>query len=201
MPALPIIANTFRCALHWSSSTGQNAVNVMHIETTASGKTPLQVFTCLDAHVTAAMWAPVQSACFVDSVAITPLDGISATQVFGTGAGPPAKWSGGTTGDFLPAAAVLIKLTTAHRGRSFRGRVFLPFIGEGATSNGFINSTTANNLSTAWAAFDAAMTADATTPQALMVASYKLAQANPIAALGAEAALGTQRRRQSRNRA
>jgi hypothetical protein len=195
--ALPIIAQVYRVALEWFC-VGQSAVNVIHVATDAAGKTPLQVFTCLDAHVSTLMFDSVTADAAVATVNITPLDGVTPTGIFPTGS--VAKWGGNGSTDFIPAAATIIKLATATRGRSFRGRIFLPFLAEDANSRGQIDGPTATAMSTAWTTFAAAIDADATTPMNLVVASYKLATAAAVTELHAETTAATQERRQARLR-
>lgn len=198
MPALPVIADVFRCALKWTDASAQDAVNVIHIQTNAAGRTPTQVFTLIDANVTANMWASVGNSGAVQEVDITPLDGVTATQSFNTGA--PAKWTGPGGGQQIPQSACLVKLSTGLRGRSRRGRIFLPFMSEAAIANGIIGGATVAAAQTAWDAFVAALVADATTPSTLSVASYKTASAVSVDNVLIEQVAATQRRRQGRLR-
>ncbi len=193
-----MIANVFRIALRWQHSSGQNAVNVIHIRNSNPSASPSDVFGCMDRHVTAAMWQVASAGASIANVDITPLDGGSATQSFATGS--PAKWTGFQSGDFIPAAAALVKFQTAQRGRSARGRIFIPFVGEGAQSNGAMTPSQAAGLTSDWTTFDSAMGTDSTSPQKLVVASYKETLARDVLVFAGEALLGTQRRRQGRLR-
>jgi hypothetical protein len=199
MPALPSIANTFRCAFRWSDTSGQNAVNVIHITTSAAGRTPLQVFTALDANVDTNMWGFQSTNAAVDSIDITPLDGVSATNSFLTGR--PGKWTGQSGGtDYTPAVSALIKLQTVHRGRSHRGRIFLPFVVEGMVTRGVLDAGVVASVGAAWSDYADDLVADATTPCSIVVASYKLASADVAHVVSCESVAGTQRRRQGRLR-
>jgi hypothetical protein len=201
---LPVIPDTFRCALEWAHTSGQTAVNVIHIGTAVSGKTPAQVFAALDANVDAAQWDMVSSGASVAVVSITKLDGVSGTVAFPTGS--PAKWTGNGAGDFVPAASVLLKLQTGLRGRNHRGRIFIPFITEGNISNGELNPAEATAVTASWVDFQADLQADATTACAIVVAAYDRrhqgagAGAVTASALSIEVPLATQRRRQGRLR-
>lgn len=202
---LPVITDTYRCALNWILvGTSQTAVNVIHVTTDAGGKTPLQVMTCLNAHVTANMWGPVNNFAGVTSVSITPLDGTSPTTTFATGL--PATWTGTTTGDTTIAVAGLVKLQTAFRGRDNRGRIYLPFMAEAAMNQGGITPSILTAADTAWTAFLAAIKGDATTPMMLEVASYDRrhagagAHATEVTSAFLEPMVATQRRRQQRIR-
>lgn len=191
--ALPVITDTYRVFFKWShAASGQSAGNVMHFRKTASNAGA--VGALIDGNVTANMWNPTSSGASVTELHITPLDGSTATFIQ-TASG--AKWTGGTTGDFIPGAAALVSLRTVRRGRSYRGRVYLPFVGESNQTNGALIAGSVTAVSTAWATFLNAMIA-ATCP--LVVASYRLASATDVASTVAETLLGTQRRRQSRLR-
>jgi len=160
----------FRTVLTWADSgTGRTAHNVIHLVPTASGKTPTQVYTCLNAHVTQAMWDWPGGTANVPTVTITPLDGVSAATVFATGS--PAKWTGAGTGSTTPQVAGVVSFKSIVRGPKARGRIFLPFVGEGEISNGLMSDVAA--VQAAWDTFLAAILADATTPMNLVVASYK----------------------------
>lgn len=198
MPALPVIADTYRVALNWLSSTGQIAANVIHIRTRASGHTAGDVMENLDDNAGSNLWLSCSSSAVVKDVAITPLDGSSATVHFSPAS--PGAWTGGQAGDFSPATSAIVKLTTSLRGRSHRGRIFLPFTGESVMSDGVLDSTTAASMNTEWTAFAGVIGADADTPMDIVVASYKLAQANIVDFFNVEGLLATQRRRQGRLR-
>jgi hypothetical protein len=152
------------------------------------------LITAIDANVTAAMWQQTNTASAIDSYTLTPLDGSSASVSHSTGS--PAKFSGPQSGgDLVPQASVLVKLTTANRGRSARGRVFLPWPQEGVIANGAYNSTARSTQQTAWNTFLTAMT---TANKNVEVASYKLAQNYAVTAALVEANAATQRLRQPR---
>jgi hypothetical protein len=189
---LPIIADVFRCVLNWTDpGAPQGAHNVLHFKTSVAGRTPLQVFTCLDAHVTQAMWDFTTTNAFVTSVGITKLDGVSAAEVFGTGS--PAKWQGGGTGSGIPQVAGVVKLATGLRGPANRGRIFLPFVGEGEYANGTLIDVVAST--NAWVTAAAAWIADATTPMALGIASYKHSNWHQVVNLATQARSRTLGRR------
>lgn len=195
----PVIARTFRVALNWQDAAGsQHAVNVMHFRSTVDAVTPGEVAATIDAHVTRAMWQPVSSAFHVESLSIIALDGSSAAEEFGTAGA--AKWEGPSDGDTIPQAAAIVKLTTALRGRSFRGRVFLPAVSEGVQVGGSIDGSTMDLWRPAWTAFTAAVHDDPDTPLFVCVASYKLAESQIVTLAQPEQETGTQRRRQTRNR-
>lgn len=198
MATLPVIAGIFRCSLLWSIAGGQDAVNVIHVRDVAGGHNAVDIFNVLDTEVEGQMWGGQTDGASVHQVDIIPLDGVTGTQSFPTGS--PAKWtgqSGGTT--WNPANAELIKLTTGLRGRSHRGRIFLPFVDAAAATDGVMNGAIVTSTTTSWTDFQADLLA-AVSPLSIVVASYKLASAANITGISTESVLGTQRRRQGRLR-
>ena len=192
MPPLPIIANVHRVAFNWSIGVSEHAVNVMHFEAPAMSAASLAA--ALEANVTANMWAWVSSSAFISSLSILELDGASGTVEIATSAG--AKWAGTSAADHVPAVAQIVKLSTGFRGRSRRGRLYLPAIAENAMADGVINGSLVAQQ-TAWNNFLAAMDAAGA---ALQVASYTQTDSRDVTAVVCEAVLATQRRRQSRLR-
>jgi hypothetical protein len=186
MPPLPVIADVFRVTLTWAAGGSRPAQNVMHFE--APGKDEGDVWTALNAHVTAGMWNWASSSVGVSTVDIEPLDGTSAATTHLTGL--PAKWSGAGSGDVIPQVAGLIKLTSGLRGRSKRGRIYIPFVAEGQQAFGVLLDAAA--VSTAWGTFANAMATDGV---ALGIASYKLSSWVQATTVTAETTAATQRRR------
>jgi hypothetical protein len=167
---------------------------VLHFGNTAGTNTSADLYNDLNTNVAVAMWDWVSTGAHVDTVAITPLDGTTATSTFTTGA--PAKWTGQASGNApIPQQAGIIKLSTPLRGRSFSGRIFIPFVDESETSGGTLADVAAVN--TAWTTFATAMV---TAGWALSVASYKLALSTTVTNLLAESKSATQRRRMDRLR-
>lgn len=191
--SLPVIADVFRCSFKWTSvAYTRDAVNVMHFH--APGKTAAQVFTALDSNVTAAMWGQTASSQAIDEVDVTPLDGVSPTVINATGS--PAKWSGSGSGsDTISQVCVLVKLTTAVRGRQARGRVYLPWVGEATIANGVIAAGSVTSMQAAWTSFISAMSGSGVK---LCIASYVHLVENEVILAKVEALAATQRRRQPR---
>lgn len=197
MPPLPVIPLVYRVAFNWKElNTGGTAANVMHFKRNTGDED--DVFNDIDAHVSAALWEPVNSGAFVETVEITALDGLSATRTFNTGGSTTAKWQGGTSGGPEPAVAALVKLETDLRGRSRHGRIYLPFVSENGCQNGQITSGTFAVWQGTWNAFRLAVTA---LGSIMHVASYKLGDSTVVTNCLEEQMVGTQRRRQSRLRA
>jgi hypothetical protein len=195
MAVLPVIADTYRCALEWQNSDHPDwvATNVIHVHKSSSN--PAAIATILDNAATPNMWRAQGSHSKVGQINVTPLDGSSVTYPYPPAT--PAHWVGTQTANTpVPNVTNLVKLLTSKRGRSFRGRVFLPWTDEAAINGNLLDTGFAALITTAWVAFHTALTA-ATTD--LVVASYVLAQQNAVAALASETSIGTMRRRLARN--
>lgn len=193
MAPLPIIPDVYRVTFEWNTIAGlPSPVNVMHFE--AASSNAAAVAAAIDAHVTANMWAHTTTAYGINTQLVTPLDGGGSSVAVNTGR--PAKWSGtNAVGDIIPQAAQLVKLLTDFRGRSHRGRAFLPFVAEASASNGQSGSFFGAAQQTAWSNFLTAMNTALVFP---VVASYKLASADHVTQYAIEQFYGTQRRRQPR---
>jgi hypothetical protein len=193
MPGLPVIADTYRVAFNWVTASGAHAVNVMHF--LKSGTTAAAVNTSIDALVTANMWAVQEGGTHVTRLDTIKLDGSSASaSLTVTG----AKWTGtAAAGDWVPQMAAIVKAQSLFRGRSHRGRIFLPFVAESQSTNGVLGGGAVAAGQTAWTNFLAAAIAAGLQP---VVASYLLASQVPIATYTFESVAGTQRRRMTRLR-
>jgi len=183
----PIIENCFRVAFNYVGVSG-GATNVMHFLN--STDSVAQIATDLDAKVTSAMWGHMPNTCKLDSIAITKLDGITGTYVL-TG----INQAGNTDGQPVPAVSALLYLQTGLIGRENRGRMFLPWVSEGAMASGILDGTVQANTASAWNTFRTQMDG---VGSVLAVASYKFGAATPVLSLGVRSAVATQRRRQQR---
>ena len=165
---------------------------MMHFLSTAYATGPL--ITAIEAQVLANMWAETTTQATITQLTLTPLDGSSASVIHATAGG--AKWAGTqTAGDTIPQAAAIVRLYTAQRGRSYRGRVYLPWVAESVAVNGGYNSLASAAQNTAWGTFIAGMQ---TSSHELVVASYKNSSASIVIDHQVESMLATQRRRQPR---
>jgi hypothetical protein len=146
------------------------------------------------AHWTSNMLSHMTNENRVLDITYTPLDGSagSVTKTL-TNAAP---WIGTiTSGETVPQVATLVSLKTGFRGRSARGRIYLPFTAEGALNNGSLVGTVSTSMNAGWSAFRTAMIAAG---HDLEVASYKNASANTVSDITVEQLLATQRLRQPR---
>jgi hypothetical protein len=189
---LPVIANVYRIALLWTSTSGQHAVNVFHVRKASSNAAA--VLTAVVAAVTQDMWASVSNSASITQVAITPLDGSSATLVTAVSG---TIWSGEQGGDFIPQGATLVSLRSSLRGARNRGRLFLPFLAESVQSNGALATSTRTLMQAGWNSFLTTLTSSSTD---LVVASYKFPGAQIVTGALVEQMIATQRRRMSRLR-
>jgi hypothetical protein len=195
MAPLPEIDGVYRVALEWTNDTYPSmvAANVMHFG--QDGGNASDLFGKLDAHATATMWGHTTGTTHVSRIRITKLDGVSPTYD-----APPttvARWKGTQTGSAVnPQVAALVKLVTGARGRSYRGRIFLPFVDESLTTGAVFGSALLTSMQGAWDTFVSAMHTDGAD---LVVASYKLSTAATVTSQLVERHTATQRRRNHRD--
>lgn len=189
MSPLPIITNVYRCTLNWQAGT-QEAANVLHFGPTSASES--QIATALDAHVTAAMMETISSNAHAVTVDITRLDGVSPTVQAAL-----ANWDGGGGTEYIPGGPVVLSLQTAVRGKSHRGRTFLPFTAETKQNNGQLAVTSLPTFEAAWNTFITAMQAHSPGIP-WCVASYKLATSDIVTHVTVRDTLATMKRRQNR---
>lgn len=195
MAPLPVIPDVFRLALNWTSVSAGIAVNVTHWEK-VTPTTPLaDAADLIDqwlANDAVAMYGSVASTANGSTLVATPLDGVTASV-----SGVATTIAGTATGTVTQAAA-LIKFTTAKRGPRYRGRIFLPYLGENVQEGSvLVGNALPSVLGPAWATFATNMLAD---DWRLVVASYKFETAEPVTSVTSEAIAGTQKRRNDRLR-
>lgn len=193
MPHLPVIADVFRVAIVHGTADNKRSVNVINVRTT-SGRTPSQVAHDLDLSVTTLHpFIALHSAYNIDHVKlqVTKLDGVSPT-IEATPTDP--AWGGGTGGDAVPEAALGMTIRTAKRGRSFRGRLFIGPVSESEINDGLFTGTQPADTSAAWSAWATAFNATGSAGE-FGVASYKLAQFNPVTEFETHLGVRTQRPR------
>ena len=193
MTPLPTIANVFRVALNWRNSLpGQQAENVIHVHSTLSDAAA--VADVVDGAIPVNLFVTTTSIAAPATYSVTPLDGHSAT-VDSPVSNPHAAGLGST--EYIPGMAAVVSLYTGERGRSYRGRVFLPWVAENMQANGILDGTHRAQLEFAWNTFIAELIASDTP---LVVASYKLATATNVTSAIVQGGAGTIRRRQERVR-
>lgn len=141
---LPVIVDVVRAAVRGTCPSGQRWINVHHLRKIAGAPWLAGDFTTIDPllrrlYSGAAFGAgiPWMSSCVaavtLDDISYTPLDGTSPTSVITAGL------AGGAAGTSLPSeVAAVLTLRTNLRGRSHRGRVYLPPVSTGTVSAGGI---------------------------------------------------------------
>jgi len=191
---LPEIASCFRVAFNWFNSTsGGNAENVMHF--TCEAGEASDVGDAINATMTDDQLNFSSSLTVLQSLSITPLDGTTATLVY-----PISTIDGATpSSEGIPNSCAIVTAYTARRGRSYRGRVYLPYLSELASEVGHLKTAYRDSLQTGWAGWQARL--EAQSPAVTwVVASYKHATAEAITSVHVQEIVGTQRRRQSQLR-
>lgn len=198
---LPVIANVGRLALACVKGSGggepSRTINVMHVRKSSGdawSSIANAIATHLDTTVHGAilnMLNAVQSSYGYQSFDLTPLDGTSNT-LFREGA--TSNWPvGAGGGDYVPQVAAVLRIRTATRGRSARGRLFLGPVAESKTSNGQIAGGVPGLMSDSWDAFVNALATDGVCE--VGVASYLKRVFYPATDVGVVPHTATQRRR------
>lgn len=196
MSELPVIADTTRVTLNYAfGGTTLTAHNVMHFHN--EGTIP-ELHDSIEASAMAVvgnLFAPCCNSWQLLSADYTPLDGASATNTLGFQNTSDFAGQGGSQA--IIQCAALIKLATNKRGRSFRGRIYLPGVGESAQENGILVTGIDTDTTASWVEFLNLMVAD---ERPLMVASYTLGSAEQVTNVVCEHAVATQRRRMNQVR-
>jgi hypothetical protein len=191
---LPIVANSYLTRLVWSSSQAPRpAVNDLCFHDDAGGHTGTDVYNAINAAVSQQMWAGVVGTASVIDVLTTKLDGSAATVHHATGS--PTKWSGTTGGGAILQGAGVVTLRTGFRGRSYRGRIYLPWIAEDDQTDGILLAGNVTAAQTAWSTFMAAVKAAG---YPIHVLSRLHSTSTEIVSVTVEPYLKTQRRRTRR---
>lgn len=201
MPALPVIANVIRCAVQGTLANGREWVNTYHF-LKPSGTSNAAAISAIDTLLTnlynvnaggaaAAILSQVSNTARITGIAYLPLDGTSATVVISH------SLPGLASGDPLPAhVALVVTSQTGLRGRSHRGRVFLPPMAEGQNdASGAPSSGVLVGLQPQFNAFLAAATTAVMFP---VVASYRFASQQLITDYVVRSKWSTRRKRQGR---
>lgn len=190
---LPVISGVVRVTLNWTNSNvPEPAANVMHFSTALT--TGAAMFAAFDTGLAANQdWIDsVSNTTKLTSIEFLPLDGITPTSEFTTGI--DAYYTGSATGGPIPQAATTVTWQTDQRGRSKRGRTFLPHLGESAMDNGAIIGAVRSAMQTAWTGLLEDWAVAGLTP---VVASYTLGSARPVESFVVRQRASTIRRRQS----
>lgn len=192
MPHLPVIADVYRCTLNWKATNSQlQPRNVIHISSpTATDAADL--VTRLDDGLAGLsfVWDPIPSDWAVEQISVLKLDGSSST--IDVDVPHPDRWIGGSSGEWSPNTAGVIKLQTGLRGREHRGRIFLGPCAENKMVDGKLNPTTVGDMAGDWGTWTNYI---ATHGAALGVASYRHASWSQATNVVVRARVGSMRRR------
>jgi len=187
----PIIADVFKIRFNWVWGA-QNAYNVFHVRATAMDVDDVAQAVPDNWHNDQIKM--VSSGASIDSIDVTPLDGTSVPFNLHLGS---ASFVGADGTSAVPATAAIVKMVTAKRGKSYRGRMFLPYVGEGSQVAGTLSGSIAADSTAKWVLWANGMSADGVH---LCIVSALLGTSEDVTNLAVETSLGTQRRRQTRVR-
>lgn len=178
------------------AQTLQPIANVLHARMLDADQTSANLTAMASAVVTAVnahlnVWS---EATVMDNVTCTGLSTATAPQAvdnFSSG----TKGSNTTT-PAIPGVCALVKLTTAKRGRSYRGRIYIGEIGASAETGEFgqLGSTYITAVNDLVSAISGAL-GGLTPVSALVVASRKLGTSEDVTTFVCEPATAYQRRR------
>lgn len=188
MAPLPVIPNVVRFV--WTFTSGGPPVhNVLHVRSLTG--TPAQMSLALNNALNANpnTFKAMSTAYIQNTWDFTPLDGVSARSSVTTSSHPGIQ-----TGDVIVGQAQVISMQTGLRGPRHRGRLYLGPLAEAVQVDGRITSAVNSDVVTAWAAVQAALTANSPSCE-LVVASYKHADANRVTFFRADSVCGSVRSR------
>lgn len=193
---LPTLPSVCRFSIKWEPAGGVPfAVNVMHFLDATNSRSLQDVVDDLHGLMSDEneMWSYVSSGYTITSVKAQFLEG--SMPFLETNFGGDITGLAGSAG--IANTCAIAKLTTNQGGRSGRGRVFMPFVGEGVITEGVLEPSLLSGTADSWNDFrDACFAADLP----LQVASYKIPESNPVLAVTVPTIAATQRRRQDRLR-
>lgn len=198
MGHLPVIADVYRCTILWNTANGVAPRNVLHIKQPSGSEADVaEAFSYAYgvAIATNNPWAPMSNTYTAAALDVIKLDGSSATQTEALA----ATIGGSASGEIIPASAGVMSLHTAQRGPRGRGRQFVGPTTEGSQVNGLLTGGVQVEFAAGWDLFIEALPS-APVPAALVVASYRHADAHEVTSIRADAVCGTQRRRQDQLR-
>jgi hypothetical protein len=198
MPALPVIADTYRCTYEYKGDDA-TFVNVFGIHSV--GSDAQQVADGVKrAVLSATSSSSIQSLQSQDITLVKttalPLDGVS---LHAESAFAPATFGLGAAGAVGANSAGIITLTSAARGRSHRGRIFLGGLPKAFLALGGARfSTSWVTDANSWFATFITNLGTTTIPLELQVISLKLGVRVPVSGFIPRAYIGSIRRRAER---
>lgn len=194
MPPLPVIEDVYRVTWNFTQDQGVTPRIVQHYWSPSSDVDVLGA--SLVAATEDGIFQPMPASFEPFDIDVLPLDGTTPTRNFDM---PPTHHfcNGGSQG--IPAAALIMKWTTAVRGPRGRGRSYIGPVAEDMQDSGQAIAGALSTLTGAWN--DMLTTLAGLSPiVSLCVASYTHSDFNVVTGISAERTLGTQRRRQDQLR-
>jgi hypothetical protein len=191
---LPTIANCYQVKLVWTNAAMQRqATCAFHVSDVTGAGHEAAIMAVLNTEIDATLWTVLSGGAVITRVDITYLGTPSATVSFIPVT--PAHWTGGGGTDAIPQGCAVVTLQTATRGKSHRGRIFLPWVGEVEQLQGVLLAADVATMQTAWSDLVDDMAA-ASFP--LSVASKLLSSQSLVVSAVVRPFLKTQRRRSRR---
>jgi hypothetical protein len=201
MAALPTIPHVVRTSVQGTLTNGQQWANVMHHNFTGGGWPAASDITALHAKVVRlysgsiytsgiTLFLQCKNNVTLDRIVYTPLDGTAASTTTDVNA------TATETTDSLPVETALgITIRTGFRGRSYRGRMFLPAWCENQNgSDGRLPSGTATQLVNEFTGYQTDL---GTANWTFGVASYRLVLFNSMTSVTVHREWHVIRRRRS----
>lgn len=201
MPPLPVITNGYLVTQHYvAAGELHDYVNVVMVVNATTGATHAQIAGKVAQSIASTFMTVIPSFITLGVTDVLPLDGTSAKETFAT----PAFGTAGSVGVTTPfpiSVGQLVTLQTGLRGRSHRGRMYLPGL-----SNDYVTADTQRQLTNAaHAALQTEGTAFLTilagtpTPSLILgVLSRRLNAYTPVVVVRASSVACSQRRRYER---
>lgn len=194
---LPVIADTMRVAVQGVAVNGHAWANILHFRKSGALSYPAAIAVLdpllRDQYIVNSGTGVCWKNCAPTSAHLTqfsylPLDGTSAATVI------THSDAGAINSNDMPSSvALVVTLRTTHRGKSYRGRVYLGPWTEADNGAGAPNSTVPTNVATQWTRF--ITVALPGSGVSLVVASYHLGLATDVSSVSVDGRWDTQRRR------
>lgn len=153
---LPVVADVYLARLVFADANApREAVCDLYFKDTVGSQTGDDLFTDFAASVRRDQWAFQKTTTKLTNLKTTKLDGTAATRDHLTDSN--VKWTGQSAGELILQGANVVTVRSGFRGRSRRGRIYLPWVAEDVQSNGILSSANVTAAQTAWGSFMADM--------------------------------------------
>jgi hypothetical protein len=195
MPSLPVIPNAFLIFQQLVGTNARAQMGTRHCVIAPSSTAPATVAGTFAAAYSAHLLYNLCSSISMGDTEVTPLDGVSPVQSFATSS---FGHTGGDSGVPLPYNNnITITWRTGTRGRSHRGRTFLPGINPAnlSAADGHLLSSSAQGVFAGDAAAFLSTLATGAPALTLEVLSLKLGATTTVVSASCNPSLTVQRRR------